>query len=57
MAEVAAAAVARDKSRQRARSAATRQSAKDEYLRTLSVDLASFSWATLSPENQEMVLI
>ena len=51
MTEVDAAAAARDKSRQRAHSAATRQSAEDEYLRTLSVDLVSCSGATLSPEN------
>ena len=51
MTEVDAAAAVREKGRQRARSAATRQSTEDEYLRTLSVDLPSSSGATLSPEN------
>ena len=51
MTKVEAAAAARDTGRQRACSAATRQSTKDDYLCTLSVDLASSSGATLSPEN------
>ena len=51
MTEVDAAAAARDKGRQQAWSAATRQSTEDEYLCTLSADLASSSGAILSPEN------
>ena len=51
MAEVDAAAVTRDKNQQQTHSAVTHQSTEDEYLRTLSVDLASSSGATLSPEN------
>ena len=51
MTEVDAAAAVREKGRQRARSAATRQSTKDEYLRTLSIDLASTSGAALTNDS------
>ena len=51
MTKIDAAAAARDKGQQQAHSAVTHQSTEDEYLRTLSVDLASSSGATLRPEN------